>query len=232
MECTKRALKDICCCHWPCCHNADDENSFTDNESLEEQKFITTPLPTRPTKSSSEVSYTQIGPLKEETEEMPLSQSVADPDEEYIKNFENLGSYRRLGDIKPGAINPDNIETLLSEAESILSSVSLTESTPREIVTRAFNSYSLSIRLTADLDKKAHYIHCYEERKNEFDQDNIEEMDKAQFYLENARNLRTPTKDRIEYYQTAIKFTNNLTLKEEIRTEYRDYYFSECKKKL
>jgi hypothetical protein len=225
MECIKRELKDICCCHWPCCHNLDDESSFTDTDSLEEQRFI-------PTKSSSEVSYTQIAPLKEETEEMPFSESVADPDEEYIKKFENLGSYRRLADIKPGDIKPQNIETLLSEAESILTSVSSTELTPRELVTRAFNSYSLSIRLTDDLDKKADYIHRYEERKDEFDQDNMEEKDKAQFYLENARNPRTPAQDRIEYYQTAIKFTNTLTLKEEIRTEYREYYFSQCKKKV
>ena len=230
MQCCKREIKNACCCHWPCCNNVHDENSFNESDSLEEQS-LTTRAREEEGKSCSEVAYAQIVASQEETELTPISESIVDPDEAYIKNFDALGSYRRRDGVKPGDMDPHNIETLLSEAESILTSVSLTETTPREVMTRAFNGYSLSIRLTDDLEKKAHYIHRYEERKSEFDVDNTEEREKAQFYLENARNSRTPATDRIQYYQTAIKFTNNLTLKEEIRTEYREYYFAQCRNK-
>lgn len=227
LQCVKREMRDVCCCHWPCCIGSDDENSFGDSVSLEEQKPRADDH--KVSRGSTSIEYALISVPQEENEVIESVESVIDPDEAYIKNFESLGAYNQLDDRKH-IIRPDKVEEMVTEAESILTSASLTELTPRDVV-QGLNAYTRSISLTEDLETKARYIQRYEEHKNDLDQDNKDERDKAEFYLQNARNMRTPSQDRIQYYQTAIKFTNNMIKKEEIRAEYRLYYFTYVKNK-
>ena len=163
-------------------------------------------------------SVVYIEPEYGKLEESHCLDSQFDPDDDYIKNFDQLGWH--VDSMKPiEGFSTSLVEKLAQDSEQALSS---TELTPREI-THNLHRFSSAIRMTSDNERKANYIRLYELRKFDHDEDNKDDKEKALFALEDARNKAHKSMDRIRHYQTAIKFTNNVTAKEEVRAEYRRY---------
>lgn len=147
--------------------------------------------------------------------------SQFDPDDDYIKNFDRLGWHS--DSVAPvDAFSASAVEKLALESEQALSG---TELTPREI-THNLQRFNSAIRMTSDTEKKASYIKLYELRKFDHDEDNNDDREKARYAIDDARDKNLNPLDRIRHYQTAIRFTNNVSAKEEIRGEYRRYCFT------
>lgn len=173
----------------------------------------------------------------------PVSQSFTlpselDPDEEYYAIFSQLdslsmgtNSQSARGVVMPAIdLSASQMEEMANESDAILSGPGAINLTPREVVVN-LNRYNSCIRFIKDPAKKKTLIERYEKHKWEHDEDNRSDAENAELYLEGARNPRTKAEDRIKYYQMAIKYTNNLQIKETLRAEYRRYFYSLQNKK-
>lgn len=228
--------KHFCFSVWQCCLCLS-TGEFDDNDGafpLEEQQISHT---RDERETTNNTKYNEIGggggggsnqiqEAEDAIDEEAELNSSFDPDEAYCINFEHLGTHTlSTNKLAHGIIASHHIEIIIEEHETILTNSGIDELTPRE-VSRSLSKYENSIRLIDDLEKKKGYIDRYEMHKSNHDRENPDDRMKAEFYLENARNPRTDSHDRIEYFQTAIKFTNNLVTKERIRSEYKEYCFS------
>lgn len=207
-------------CHYCCYDEEGDDDDDDSKESLEEQSVSSFWTEREEKKLDSLQSYTQVPNVAEQESALD---SKYDPDEEYIKNFERLGWHSE--NITSIGVSSIGVEKLAIEAEQFLSTASSETLTPREIRLR-LNQYSTYIRLTNDLEKKKSYIQRYEVHKFDLDEDNIDDKEKADLYLTEARNTDKKATDRLEYYQIAIKFTNNYAQKQLLKEEYRRYAYS------
>lgn len=190
-----------------------EEEEDDDDESLEAQDFSTF-WSVREASKKQEASYEKVG--------QDVIDSQFDPDEEYVRKYETLGWHTDKAGASEGV---SGIEELGLEAERALSCASSENLTPREIKTK-LNQFDTCIRVTKDLEKKRSYIQRYEIHKYEHDEDNADDKEKADFYLSNARDEQRKNVDRLEYYQIAIKFTNNVSAKQSIKDEYRRFAYS------
>jgi len=220
-ECCLRTVKHLCLYSW--CTDEDDDDVPLQEQQIKQWKEEEA----EPKKDdSSNIVYQGI---KEPVDEADLRSSF-DADEEYYKNFERLDNLSSsTSDLVRGFISIAQLEEMAAESERAFSDSGVGELTPREVVVN-LNRLTSCIRLVDDMDKKRTFIERYEMHKSNFDRDNKDDREKAEFYLENARKISVAYSDRIEYYQTAIRFTNNLVEKERIRMEYRQYCRSLQKK--
>lgn len=207
-----------CCCCVECV-------TESDSEELEEQDTSTFWSPSKMPTLDLHYSYSEVNPVEQEEQEEEGTQSRCvdsefDPDQEYIKNFDQLGWHSTT--LMPLEISTGVIDDMVLSSEQALSS---TELTPREI-TQNLQRLNSAIRMTNDTEKKAAYIKRYELRKFDHDEDNRDDKEKAFFAIADARNPNFKPLDRIHQYQMAIKFTNNVAAKEELRAEYRRYCFT------
>lgn len=200
-----------------------------DSDTLEEQDTSTFGAKTDSLNAKTETQYTSIGAantVPEDEDDIPLS-SEYDPDEDYVRNFERLGWHGATGVPQGTGVSLEGLEKMAAEIDETLTScVSDGNSTPRSLVNTCFQQYNTCICSTKDLEKKSDYIKRYELHKFEFDDDNEEDKEKAELYLSNARNTAVKARVRLEHYQIAIKFTNNVAAKQKLKEEYRRYAFS------
>lgn len=212
---------------WCCGYDSDEEHSDDSNESLEERAPVSTFWTKREEKKLATLqSYTLVDVKTERADQQEGLDSRYDPDEEYVKNFDRLGWHTDVSvDATVTTMSSKGLEALVSETEQFFTTASTENLTPREI-TATLNRYSTCIRFTTDIEKKRNYIQRYEIHKFDFDEDNKDDKDKAALYLGEARNVSKKSLDRIEYYQTAIKFTNDYGEKQKLKEEYRRYAFS------
>lgn len=190
-----------------------------DGESLEEQDTSTFWTKREANKVNNTQTYTTVS-QQETNDDNDLIDSKFDPDEDYVKKYEHLGWHNdKLVDIDVSLIGVDE---LALETERVLSSTEADKLTPREITTK-LNQFSTCIRLTKDMEKRRSYIQRYEVHKFNWDEDNVQDKEKAELYLGGARDIRLKPKQRLHYYQIAIKFTNNYGAKQVLREEYRLY---------
>jgi hypothetical protein len=203
--------------------DAEDSDIDVENgtEPLEEQgpSEYSLTIPKQATHVSSVCAYAAL-PVDEQQQR---EQGSYDPDEEYVRNYDNLGRHFDQRRVKEKRYVTE--ETVADIEETLLSCTSGESLTPREI-TDCLSKYNSGISSTYDLEKKRVFIKRYEMHKFKFDEDNEEDKEKADSYLTNARNVTMKPSDRLEYYQTAIKFTNNYTEKQKLRDEYRQYAYT------
>lgn len=222
-------MKSVCSslgCWWCCSPTArradlDDEHSLEGHDISSQWKD---PLVIRT--SSNNIEYTQIGTPDDAVaaDEEPLD-SQFDPDEAYIVNFERLGIHEQTIQPIKGMVSSSQMEEILCQSEVLLSHSSPHDLTPREVIIN-LNRYASALRHITDLDKKRAYIQRYESHKNEYDRDNRDDKEQAELFLKNAEDASLSPRERIQYYQTAIKYTNDLDAKDQIRSNYRRYCFS------
>lgn len=198
----------------------------SDSEELAEQETSTFWSPAKMPALELPYVYSHVNSTTEgekEEEEGTRSRCIDsefDPDQEYIKNFDQLGWHATT--LMPLEISTTVVDDMVLSSEQALSSMDLT---PREI-TQNLQRLNSAIRMTSDTEKKAQYIKRYELRKFDHDEDNRDDKEKAFFAIADARNPNFKPLDRIHQYQMAIKFTNNVVAKEELRSEYRRYCFT------
>ena len=209
-----------CCCFT--CNGSEDEDE--DNVALKELEMTTLYEGGGGGGGESVGGYSQVPTENdEELDGEDALESGFDPDEDFVKNFASLGWHTKTLAYVP--IQTTNLDNMIEEVESVLTSASTENLTPREISTN-LNKYGTCIRLAPDLEKKRSYIKRYEVHKFDLDEDNQDDKDKADLYTAQARNTTHKAKQRIEYYQTAIKFTNNYEAKQRLKEEYRCYVYS------
>jgi len=214
-QCCLLAIKHAClyCVPW----NDDDDNDVP----LQEQQITQWQAADDAKPSSDQIKYETLVEVAEEESPAILTDSF-DASEEYYRQYESLGAQSVVSDLGRGIISATLLEEMIATSERIFIEASVDDLTPREIV-QSLNRYTVGIRQVEDLERKKAYIELYEQRKSNFDRENPDDKVKAEFYLQNARNLQTAPLDRIEYYQTAIKYTNHLVMKEQLWVEYRAY---------
>lgn len=200
-----------------CCECVTESDS---SEELSEQDTSSFWSPQKMPPVEMNYVYSEVNSMEDDTRSRCID-SEFDPDQEYIKNFDQLGWHSTS--LIPLDIATSLVDDMVLSSEQVLSS---TELTPREI-TQNLQRLNSAIRMTHDTDKKAQYIRQYELRKFDHDEDNVDDKEKAFFAIADARNTNFKPLDRIHQYQMAIKFTNNVVAKEELRSEYRRYCFSE-----
>lgn len=234
-SCTEK-MHSLCFSVWRCCLCWNNDDS--DDTSLQEHELTHR----KGDESKKEIKvnstqYKEIGVVNEKEEEEEEEggkgeiDSAFDPDEEYFKNFSSLGTQTPdTSEQVRGMISINAVEDRFEECERMLTGSGIDELTPRE-VDHKLKRYESDIRLVEDIEMRKTYIGRYEMHKSHFHRENQDDRVKAEFYLENAQNIRTAAHDRIEYYQTAIKFTNNLIDKERINVEYKRYCYTLQRKK-
>jgi len=210
-----------------CCDCVTDSDSDELGQELDDQETSTFRSPTKTPTLELPYVYSQLNVIVEDEEEEEEDgkasrciDSEFDPDQEYVKNFDQLGWHATT--LMPLEISTSVVDDMVISSEQALSS---TELTPREI-TQNLQRLNSAIRMTSDAEKKAQYIKRYELRKFDHDEDNIDDKEKSFYAIADARNPNFKPLDRIHQYQMAIKFTNNVVLKEELRAEYRRYCFT------
>jgi len=201
-----------------------DEDTDSESYSLQEQQVSAWPGSGESRGTGLQAVYKRVGSENasdDEEEEAVYLDSQFDPDADYIRNFDVLGWHteKRIGSV--GA-SSSVIDEMVLNSEQVLTSMDLT---PRDI-TQNLERMNSAIRMTSDPNRKARHIKSYELRKFDHDEDNIADKERAHFSLEDARNILNKPFARVHHYQMAIKFTNNIAAKEEIRTEYKRYCFS------
>lgn len=217
MQCVLH-VKHLCDAIWQCCSPKDDDDD-DDSDTLKEHELGQWKETSNAPINKEMIQYTQVVDIQEEEEELD---SQFDPDEAYYFNFERLGILSQSSNLVRNMISSYQMEELINASDHILSSSCTDDLTPREIVFN-LNRYTNGIPIITDPVKKKAYIQRYEEHKNAFDRDNRNDKEQATLFIENARDERLPSRSRIKYYQTAIKHTNDIDEKEQLRTEYRDY---------
>jgi hypothetical protein len=146
-----------------------------------------------------------------------------DPEQEYYINFS------RPTPLDPSSI--DDVSGVMSDeasaqmAESAESLLMRNHLTPREI-TMGLDKYNRAIRFTNNFENKKGWIERLENHKHVHDRDNTEDREKANTYLSNARLTHYASRKRIEFYQYAIKYTNDIAEKRIIMLEYKRYCYS------
>lgn len=133
-----------------------------------------------------------------------------------------------------GTTNSRNIVRLRSDSSGISLEESRSILTPRENkdegfttepqsnadIRRSLKKYEFIINNEMDIDKKISLIKEYEGFKHIHDQSNEDDKTIAELYLQQARKSDSPLDDRIDNYQIALIYTNNLDSKSLIKREY------------
>lgn len=153
------------------------------------------------------------------------SATLCDPETAYYNHFDTLDTVRTESKLSlSDAYSPDKLD----EERKLLSSEGGETEYNRKSIKRSLTRYQYTIVATKDFKVKKTLIEEYELYKSKFDADNEEDAMRAKLYHDNAINngySNSPGK-RIEYFQKAIAYTNNLTLKSEIKHEYKRYCYS------
>ncbi len=157
----------------------------------------------------------------EEEEKIVYLSEQFDEDADYIQDFDVLGWHTKERMPLVG-VSASVLEEMVHNSEETLRSLDLT---PRDI-TQNLERLSTAIRMTSDPVKKARYIKSYEVFKFDHDEDNTNDKEKARYALEDARNRLNKPFTRLNNYKVAIKFTNNIKEKENLRAEYKQYCLS------
>ena len=165
-------IKHLCFRTSQCCACWASGGDFDDHFGLEEQQ-LTPWAESESKKELSNARYKEIGRggetviEDEDAEEEGELDSSFDPDDDYVRNFENLGTPSSMRvEIARSILGVGQIDTIIQESEEVLGNSSMDELTPREVV-RNLNKYQSGIRLiTDDLEKKKSYIERYEMHKS------------------------------------------------------------------
>ncbi len=91
---------------------------------------------------------------------------------------------------------------------------------------RVLARYPSAVALEPNIETKRAMIQKFEQYKACFDADNVEDSERAWIALQFARDSRQSAMERISQYQQAITYTNNLTEKGKLRSEYRRFCFA------
>ena len=229
-ERTAQFLLYVCCgCGFDFGYDgSEDENSLSSMDEQDTSTFRRTETftPSSPGSLYSSITTTEPDPELED-DDIKLG-SEYDPDEEYVKNYERLGWHNATSTPQgKGGFSPCKLEEIATTVdETLRSNVCDGDTTPRSLINTSLLKYNTCISLTKDLERKKDYIKRYETHKFDFDEDNEEDREKAVHYLSNARKNTVKPSVRLEHYQIAIKFTNNVLEKQKLKEEYRRYAFS------
>lgn len=166
--------------------------------------------------SSSINSLITIDPVEEEIRSLPH-----DPDIAYYTQFDTVDPQLPVnwdGKYGTNGRSLDNdLETLTKGYEEGL------------VLRKCLSRVQYHIATVKDVEKKRPLVTEYEFFKAKYDEDNVDDMEKASLYIDHARNTKPyqhTVSERHVYYQKAIAFTNNLDKKKELQAEYRRFHYS------
>lgn len=175
----------------------------------------------------SSVSYAQLSDsaLDTSSPRVEIDDAILDnPDEAYYRRFNTV---EHIQSKKSPRSAPTSDGTRLDDERSILISCDET-TTERATIRRCLTRYQHTIASMQDLDKKRTLVDEYAVFKSKYDADDKEEAEYAELHIEYARNQmanKLGDADRIEHYQKAITFTNDLDAKNALKQEYRRFCY-------
>lgn len=174
--------------------------------------------------TSSHVSYAQLSDSALDSPRIEIDDTIlSNPDDAYYLRFNTVEHLQTTS-------SPRGSETTLASLDDerrILTSPD--EKVPeRATIRRCLTSYKYKIASTRDLETKRQLVDEYALFKSKYEPDDKEDADYAATHLEYARNLtanKLSDAARIEHYQKAIAFTNDLDAKNTLKQEYRRFCY-------
>jgi hypothetical protein len=233
MQTGMSVLDVLLCCYTP---DKDDWLSSDDEELLQVQRRVyTRDYSLSNISLQSSMSYAEQNPGQ-------------NPDDEFVRNYD-LKEPRSETQMRDETVSRQQLEaarrmlSVRTEEEAHdrsprLFSMQATESggdtepeRPQLLsesqLKNAFGCYNRAILYTDDLRRKRRIIEEIERYKDLYDRENTFEREYAENYLELARSSHSmDVSARVSAYQRAITFTHLLKLKEEIKDEYRKFFYT------